>query len=194
MLSYKLGIGSVVIDAKNAKCHGSCCRKFKDVLVKTIAGRFDCLSPPSPSSTRTSFITSPLSRTDKISAASSRELVAHNIKFINLTAEETIWAHQYDKNRKRLVTGATFAYHRRIGLKEGLPEVGRWRSFERKHSTDQNTQHLRKHVRNVSRKHLQVHHLHISKNRPEVNYIVLHSFSQFLSGGFFLTRCFRNED
>lgn len=136
MLSHEPGIHSVVIDAKNAKCPGSCCRKFKEVLVETIAARFDSLSPPSPSSTstRTSFITSPLSRADKMSAASSRELVAHNIKFINLTAEETIWAHQcgvgcdacqFDKDRKHLVPCATFASHRRIGLEEGLPEVKR---------------------------------------------------------------------
>ena len=69
-----------------------------------------------------------------MSAASGPELVAHNIKFINLTAEETIWAHkcgvgcdacQFDKDRKHLVPCATFASHRRIGLEEGLPEVER---------------------------------------------------------------------
>lgn len=134
MLSHEPGIRSVVIDAKNAKCPGSCCRKFKDVLVNTIAAKFDSLSSPSTSSTSASSITSSLSRADKMSAASSPELVAHNIKFINLTAEETIWAHQcgvgcdacqFDKDRKHLVPCATFAAHRRIGLEEGLPKVER---------------------------------------------------------------------
>lgn len=132
MLSHEPAIRSVVIDARNAKCHGNCCRKFKEALVVTIAARFDSLSPPSSSSTSTSSISSPLSRADKMSAASNPELVAHNIKFINLTAEERIWAHQcgvgcdacqFDEDRKNLVPCATFASHRRIGLEEGLPEV-----------------------------------------------------------------------
>lgn len=134
MLSHEPEIRSVVIDAKNATCPGSCCRKFKEVLVYTIAARFDSLSSPSSSSTSTSCITSPLSRADKMSAASSPELVAHNIKFINLTAEETFWAHQcgvgcdacqFDKDRKHLVPCATYASHRRIGLEKGLPKVER---------------------------------------------------------------------
>lgn len=154
MLNHEPVIRSAVIDVRNANCHGSCCRKFKEVLVDTIAGRFDSLSPfcpsststsslssssssysyPSAPSTITSFITSPLSRADKMSASSRPELVAHNIKFINLTAEETIWAHQcgvgcdacqFDKDRKCLVPCATFASHRRIGLEQGLPTVER---------------------------------------------------------------------
>lgn len=152
MLSHEPLIRSVVIDARNANCLGNCCRKFKEVLVDTIAGRFDSLSSPSslstsfsslslssysnpsPSSAITSSVTSPLSRADKMSATSRPELVAHNIKFINLTAEETIWAHQcgvgcdacqFDKDRKHLIPCATFASHRRIGLEEGLPTVER---------------------------------------------------------------------
>lgn len=151
MLSHEPVICSVVIDARNANCLGNCCRKFKEVLVDTIAGKFDSLSPPSSPSTPSSFssssssysylsspsaitssTTSRLSRADKMSAASRPELVAHNIKFINLTAEETIWAHQcgvgcdacqFDKNRKSLIPCPTFASHRRIGLQEGLPTV-----------------------------------------------------------------------
>ena len=145
MLSHESRIRSVVIDASNARCHGSCCRKFKEVLVDTIAGRFDSLSPssssiyssssysyPSPSNLTSSV--SQLSRTDKMSAAPHPELVAHNIKFVNLTPEETVWAHQcgvgcdacqFDKDRKHLIPCATFASQRRIGLEEGLPTVER---------------------------------------------------------------------